>query len=462
MKNFLLDRVDKTPTALALEFENQTWTFEQLHIEAHQYAGKIAGLGIYEGSKVGLIPNNTPESVFVFHALMLLGTEVVLLNSRLTDAELNWQVENACVRTIFTCEYRDLENSVALTFGTLKKFETAQEFHIKDQVEGSEIATIMFTSGTTGNPKAVKQTYGNHFYSAVSSSENLKLDETDKWLCVLPLYHIGGLSILLRSVIVGMSVKLEEKFNAKNVNAVIKTDGVTIASVISTMLSRMLAENLEVPTNFKGMLLGGGPAPVSLLEICESEGISVFQTYGMTETCSQFTTLAPEDTLRKLGSAGKPLGKNEIRIAAPNEGAEIFVRGPVVTPGYLNEDIVFQDGWFATGDYGYLDDEGYLFIQDRRSDLIISGGENIYPAEVESVLLSHDNVIEAGVIGISSEKWGSVPVAFVVTNSETTELDLKKHCQKHLAKYKIPTEIRFVNKLPRTANGKLLRRELRK
>lgn len=464
MKNFLINRVEETPNLLGLAFEDRKWTFAELFEESQQYAHKIADLGIYEGSKVGVIPNNTPESVFVIHALMLLGVEIVLLNARLTDKELNWQVKRACVRAIFTYEYRDLENAIVLTFDTLNKFEAADEIHMRKTFEENDTATIMFTSGTTGNPKAVIQTYGNHYHSAMLSCNHLGVGERDKWLCFLPLYHISGLSILMRSLIVGVSVQLTEQFEVETVNRAIVEDGVTIASVVSSTLSRMLADGIKYPCEFKGVLLGGGPAPMPLLEQCVNMNIAVFQTYGMTETCSQFTTLAPEEASRKIGSAGKPIGDNQIKVAAPMESAEIFVRGPVVTPGYFDGEAAdtFEEGWFATGDYGYLDEEGFLFVQDRRSDLIISGGENIYPAEIESALLAHPSVLDAGVIGVSDERWGSVPNAFVVVNTIVSEEDLILHCAKILAKYKIPKNIYLVEELPRTASGKLLRRELSK
>jgi O-succinylbenzoic acid--CoA ligase len=242
------------------------------------------------------------------------------------------------------------------------------------------------------------------------------------------------------------------------------------------MLARMLEDLGErrYPSSFRCMLLGGGPAPLPLLEACTDKGIPIYQTYGMTETASQIVTLPPEYMLTKLGSAGKPLFQAEVRImngqapAAPGEPGEIQVRGPNVTRGYWNRPEAtaeaLRDGWLATGDIGFLDEEGFLYVLDRRSDLIISGGENVYPAEIEAVLLGHPAVAEAGVCGVADERWGQVPVAYVKLAEDATvsEEELRAYCGTRLARYKLPARIRFVDALPRNAAGKLLRRELPK
>jgi O-succinylbenzoic acid--CoA ligase len=216
-------------------------------------------------------------------------------------------------------------------------------------------------------------------------------------------------------------------------------------------------------------LLGGGPAPKPLLEKCKDYSLPVYQTYGMTETASQIVTLSPEYSLSKLGSAGKPLfhsqlkiihdGKEQLRL----EHGEIVVKGPTVTSGYFNRQDAtnssIQNGWLHTGDIGYLDEEGFLYVLDRRKDLIISGGENIYPAEIESALLSHPNVKDAGVIGKQDEKWGQIPVAFVVCDHLTAE-EIQSYCLERLARYKVPKLIYFASELPRNATNKLQRHKL--
>jgi o-succinylbenzoate---CoA ligase len=227
------------------------------------------------------------------------------------------------------------------------------------------------------------------------------------------------------------------------------------------MLDRMLSlrEARPYPANLRCVLLGGGPAPLPLLQRATSMGVPVVQTYGLTETASQLTTLAPDDALRKLGSAGKPLMGAQLLVA---EDGEILVRGPNVSSGYLDgSSHVDADGWLRTGDLGRLDAEGYLYVLDRRDDLIISGGENVYPAEVEAVLLAHPGVAEAGVIGVPDAQWGRTVAAFVVLAQPCSPAELIAFCRARLAPYKVPRTIEFREALPRNAAGKLLRRDLR-
>jgi O-succinylbenzoic acid--CoA ligase len=319
-------------------------------------------------------------------------------------------------------------------------------------------------------------TYGNHLWSAVGSALNLGVREDDRWLACLPLFHVGGLAILLRGAIYGTTAIVHESFDAARVNASIEQDGVTIISVVANMLQRMLDERRDrpYPATLRCVLLGGGPAPEPLLRRCADLGVPVVQTYGLTEAASQVATLAPEDALRKLGSAGKPLFGTELRIEGPDgevlaEGGEgeIVVRGPTVTPGYLNRPEAtartIRDGWLHTGDIGYLDGEGYLYVLDRRDDLIVSGGENVYPAEIEAVLQSHPNVAEAGVFGAPDERWGQVPVAVIVLRpgGSISAEALIAHCRERLATYKTPARIEFCDALPRNAAGKLVRNKLR-
>jgi O-succinylbenzoic acid--CoA ligase len=445
--DWLRQRAALTPSRVALTCNDQNWTFSDLDASVDAAA---AILGARRGENVGIRAGNSAGYVVAVHALMRLGAVLVPLNTRLTDVETAFQTADAQVERVLT----DVDCAALLQARRASLPE--REFGMDDW------HSIVYTSGTTGRPKGAILTYGNHWWSAVVSALNLGLHADDCWLACLPLFHVGGLSILLRGVICGMRVVVQSRFDPAEVNAAIDTCGVTIVSVVSTMLDRMLAERggRPYPTSLRCVLLGGGPAPLPLLERAADAHVPVVQTYGLTETASQVVTLAPEDALRKLGSAGKALMGSRIRI---EPDGEICVTGPTVSPGYLHHPPR-QDPWLHTGDLGRLDDEGYLYVLDRRDDLIVSGGENVYPAEVEAALLAHPAVVEAAVIGAPDEKWGQRVTAVVVLRSgaAVTSEGLTAFARERLAGYKVPRSIDFrTEPLPRNAAGKLLRRALR-
>lgn len=478
MPNWLKQRAFLTPERIAVSDGRRTKTFAELYEAAAVWARRLAQAGVKEGDIVALLMKNRIEMIEIIHALFFLGARVLLQNVRLTSYELGWQLDDSGARLAIADE--ELAGSLdgdgrVLTVGAVAALPEV-DVSLKETCDLEEVATIMYTSGTTGTPKGVLQTYGNHWWSAVGSALNLGLHERDCWLAAVPLFHISGLSIAMRSVIYGVPMRLQTSFDPKEANEWIMRGDVTIMSVVAAMLQRMVAELGEAryPDTFRCMLLGGGPAPRPLLEACKEKGIPVYQTYGMTETASQIATLAPEYSLTKLGSAGKPLFPAELCIlkdgkpAAPHEAGEIVVKGPNVTKGYWQRPEAtaqaIRGGWFFTGDIGYLDEDGFLYVLDRRSDLIISGGENVYPAEVEAVLLSHSDVEEAGVTGVENETWGQVPYAFVrlKRGASPDEAALRAFCRERLAKYKVPARIYFVDELPRNAAQKLLRRELKR
>ncbi len=300
----------------------------------------------------------------------------------------------------------------------------------------------MFTSGTTAGPKEVALSYDNWLWNALGSALALGLHRDERWLCPMPLAHVGGLSIQIRSAIYGTTVLLHERFDTEAVLRALTdpAERVTLVSLVPTMLARLLDAGLRNPPTLRRALLGGGPIAASLLARAQDAGIDVASSYGMTEACSQIAT----DGWPLLG----------LSLALSDEG-EVLVRGKMVAAGALA-----GDGWLHTGDLGRFDGDGRLVIEGRLADTIVSGGENVAPLEVENVLLEHPAVADVAVFGRSDEEWGERVVAQVVAAQAVEPAALRAHCAGRLAAFKVPKTFELVNAIPRGPTGKLLRREL--
>ncbi|WP_051994402.1 o-succinylbenzoate--CoA ligase [Listeria rocourtiae] len=466
LTNWLEKRVRLSPERTALVFQDRKETFLDIYDAVCELAGKLASFGVRDGMSVALLGRNDRDTFLMIHALQQLGARTVLLNNRLTATEVLFQMQDARVEWCFYADvFRDKvsDDISSVTFADVMEARVS-EVSLVSHFAMERVASIMYTSGTTGQPKGVMQTFGNHWWSGTGSMLNLGLQTNDSWLCAVPIFHISGLSILMRSVIYGIPVYLEERFDATRVDQFLRSGEVTLISVVTTMAQRLLdVFTTRYHSNFRCMLLGGGPASREMLEACFLNGIPLVQSFGMTETASQIVTLPPEEAFLKIGSAGKPLFPAEVRIG---EQDEIMLKGPSIMLGYLHnksatENAFDEDGWFRTGDVGYLDDNGFLFVLDRRSDLIISGGENIYPTEVEHVLLEYPEIKEVAVVAQPDAYWGDVPIAFIVANNMIDTADLFEFCQEKLAKYKVPRQFHFLEALPKTASQKIQRHRLR-
>ena len=471
--NWIAQRAYLTPNRIGLSYLDKKWTFAELQQVANQITKQLASFQIKKGDRLAIIGPSSPLLVHIIYGCMNAQVEIVFLNNRLTIEELKYQIQDAEVATILydVCEKDRLDLfEQKISFQELVNAKE-EPIHIFKEWDSNFTTSIMYTSGTTGYPKGVRQTLGNHKASALSSVLNIGVSPSDVWLCTVPIFHISGFSMLLKSILYGVTLRLYPKFDIYKIVEEIVQGTVTHMSVVGVTLGKIVQymeeQQWKAHPNFQLMLAGGGPIAVDYLLRAKELQLNVAQTYGMTETSSQTATLSSEEALIKIGSSGKPLFFNEIQIdgsTGPLSEGEILIRGPHVTPGYIGRFQHIeaqQDGWLKSGDIGYLDEEGYLYIVDRRSDLIISGGENIYPAEIENALLSHPLILEAGVCGVDDEQWGQVPAAFIIAMGTIQVEALINYCKERLAGYKVPKHYYFVEELPRTGSNKLMRRKLK-
>jgi len=439
LDNWLSQRAQTCPDRCALIADGATLTYAELEREATGTARRLAARGARRGGTVALTLPAGLQYVVLVHALMKLGAVLYPVNTRLSPAEVDAQLEGL--------------GPVLRVNGSPSLGLTEADLPLLGEHDLDAVHCRIHTSGTTGGSRPVELTYGNHLWSAVGSAFNLGVEPTDRWLCCLPLFHVGGLSIVMRSVIYGTAAVVHDGFDVDRIAASLEGDGVTVMSVVPTQLRRLLEADVDL-LPLRAVLVGGGPVPADVLEEALERGATVVQTYGLTETASQVTTLSPAEARTRAGSAGRPLLTTHLRI---QEG-EIWVQGPTVARGVADE-----DGWLHTGDLGEIDDEGFLYVTDRLGDLIVTGGENVLPTEVEEVLRLHPEVADAAVVGRADPEWQEAVTAVVVLRrgAEVSADELRAHCGGSLAGYKVPKRVEFVSELPRTVSGKLMRRELR-
>ncbi len=460
------------PEAPALTFANQRWTYRELDAEVGRWVAALQSRGVRPGDRVALLATNHAAVAHLFFALGRVGAVLAPLNARLTRAELQPLAEDVAPRlTLALTGLADRLPGAEL----LETFTDTVNTSVPGctPLETQTPRVILFTSGTTGRPKGAVLTEGNFRASARASEANLGAHPAPHWLGTLPLFHVGGLGMLTRTAYDGGCLVLRERFEADDTNRAIDEEGVTHASFVATTLERVLDARRDrpVPATFRCALIGGGPVPAPLLARARAAGILALQTYGLTETCAQVATEHPDEADGR--TAGRPLPGLEVRIVGPGGEAleagregDIEVRGPTVMAGYLNRpeatSEALRDGWLRTKDMGMLDGRGRLTVLSRRTDLIVRGGENIYPAELEAVLAAHPAVQEAAVVGVPDERWGEVPVAFVATRDGTTPPEeLGAWCRESLAGFKVPARFLGIEALPRNAMGKVERMVLR-
>ncbi len=483
MQDWLTARAYATPQATALIIGEQVWVYRELDQLVDHYCAGLSRFGVTPGQHIATLIPNGLAAICLMHALARLGAVLVPLNTRLTVAELQWQIEQSdCRMLIYAVETASVATQLA-AIGDYAAVDAATlavgEGHATKETVPSHPfqldapQAIVFTSGTTGRPKGAVLTFANHFWGATASSYRLGLLPTDRWLSCLPLYHVGGLAVVFRACLYGTTIVLHERFDLEAFDASLERDQITLTSVVPTMLHRLLAlrKGRPWPTTLRHILLGGAAATPELLAESRLSGAPVATTYGLTEAASQVATLCPQDVVRKPGSVGKPLMFTTVRIVdeggktlPAGEKGEIVVCGPTVMAEYYkNPDATaktLRSGALFTGDIGFLDEEGDLWLVQRRNDIIISGGENIYPAEVEATLRQHPAVAAACVVGLPDAEWGQRVAALVECQPgmHVTAAALLAFSRQQLAGYKQPRTIEFIDALPQTASGKVERR----
>jgi o-succinylbenzoate---CoA ligase len=400
-------------------------SYGELDAAADRTARRLAALGVGGGDRVATTLAPGPAFAALLHALPRLGAALVPLNTRLPPAAQRRQAELA---------------RVSLTVD--EPFEDGFELDVPagHRLDPHAVHTVLFTSGTSGEPKPVELTVGNQDASAAGSEGAFAYGPDDRWLCPLPLFHIGGLAILVRCARVGATAVLADRIEPATL------EGITLASVVSTQLRRLRDAGLGRLPALRAFVLGGGPVPPDLLDWARGRGIPVRSTYGMTETTSQVAVTGPWEL------TAEPVPGAEISIG---DEREILVRGPMVSPGAID-----ADGWLHTGDVGAIGRDGTLRVEGRLTELIISGGENVAPAVVEAALLAHPGIADAGVAGTPDPEWGEAVTAYVVERRPVSDYELLSFARERLAGYQVPKRVVRVRALPRNAGGKLIRSEL--
>ena len=438
------------------------YTYNDIYRSVVHVARKLEPL---QASRIAILSDNSVMMAIYVLATMVVHKELLLLNVHLKPKEIKNQLAQLDVTTVLhSVERREqLPNSIStIVFESLERILSDEEADdtFDWTFEDRDIAAIMNTSATTGQFKSVPLRWGQIRAHVQASKEVLGKTEQDNWLMILPLFHVSGLSILLRSLYNGTAVTILPKYDEAQVLKLIESENINMMSLVPTILTQF--EPSITHHKLRVILLGGEFIPMALIDACEKKSLPIYKTYGMTETFSQSVTFSVLDYPHKRDSVGKPLPGMQVRIDKPDADGvgEIHLTGPMVMTGYIDKEPIDSD--LNTDDIGYVDEDGFVYILNRRKDLIISGGENIYPKELEDLVYTLPSVKECAVVPVPDPKWGQVPALFVAFHDgESMTADaILSFMTKSLAKYKVPKYVKILPALPRNGTGKIVRNEL--
>ena len=439
------------------------YTYNDIYRGVVHVARKLEPL---QAPRIAILSDNSVTMAIYVLATMVVHKELLLLNVHLKPKEIENQLAQLDVTTVLhSVERREqLPNSIStIVFESLERIlsDVEEDDTFDWTFEDKDIAAIMNTSATTGQFKSVPLRWGQIRAHVQASKEVLGKTEQDNWLMVLPLFHVSGLSILLRSLYNGTAVTILPKYDEAQVLKLIESENINMMSLVPTILTQL--EPSITHHKLRVILLGGEFIPMALIDACEKKSLPIYKTYGMTETFSQSVTFSVLDYPHKRDSVGKPLPGMQVRIDNPDADGvgEIHLTGPMVMTGYIDKEPI--DGDLNTDDIGYVDEDGFVYILNRRKDLIISGGENIYPKELEDLVYTLPSVKECAVVPVPDPKWGQVPALFVAFHDgeSMTADEIVSFMTKSLAKYKVPKYVTILSALPRNGTGKIVRNELR-
>jgi fatty-acyl-CoA synthase len=458
---FITERARVTPNRVAIDAAGRSWTYAELDARSDELAARLD-----PGSRISTLTGNSAEHVALFFACAKAGAILHPISWRLAPAEVAYQLDDAEPAALLVEEeHRPLAEAALELTATRPPIDLPAAGRPRAPRPDDPLLLI-YTSGTTGKPKGALLTHANCFWTNLSFDLATGLTGDDVVLQVLPQFHCGGWNVQpLLAWWKGARVVIERGFDAVQALELIEQRRVTTMMGVPANYLFMTQEPRFAGTDLSSLRLavvGGAPMPVPLLDRWAARGVEIVQGYGLTEAAPNVLCLPPEDARRKAGSAGRPYPYVECCLT---EEGELLVRGPNVFAGYWRNPeataAAFRNGWLATGDLAERDEEGDYRIRGRLKDLVVSGGENVYPAEIEAVLHDHPNVAEAAVIGVPDERWGEVCAAFVVLRAPAAEEELLGYCRERLARFKVPKSVHVVDRLPRNSLGKVVKSELR-